>query len=55
METDPKVIQSYVEKVRKEVAENQELIKINESIRTHPVEIIGKELRNSMINMKRII
>ena len=34
---------------------NQELIKINESIRTHPVEIIGKELRNSMINMKRII
>ena len=34
---------------------NQELIKINESIRTHPVEIIGKELRNSMTNMKRII
>ena len=27
METDPKVIQSYVEKVRKEVVENQELIK----------------------------
>ena len=37
------------------VINNQELIKINESIRTHPVEIIGKELRNSMTNMKRII
>ena len=37
------------------IINNQELIKINESIRTHPVEIIGKELRNSMTNMKRII
>ena len=35
--------------------DNQELIKINESIRTHPIELIGKSLRNSMINMKKII
>ena len=35
--------------------DNQELIKINESIRTHPIELIGKSLRNSMTNMKKII
>ena len=34
--------------------DNQELIKINEEIRNHPVEIIGKELRKSMIAMKKI-
>lgn len=35
--------------------DNQELIKINESIRTHPIEMIDKSLRNSMNNMKKII
>ena len=34
--------------------DNQELIKINESIRTHPIELIGKSLRNSMTNMMLI-
>jgi ketol-acid reductoisomerase len=35
--------------------DNQELIKINETIRNHPVEIIGKELRSSMTAMKKIL
>ena len=35
--------------------DNQELIKINEAIRTHPVEIIGKKLRKSMTDMKKIV
>ena len=35
--------------------DNQELIKINEQIRNHPVEIIGKELRSSMTAMKKIL
>ena len=34
--------------------DNQELIKINESIRTHHIEIIGKKLRKSMTEMKKI-
>ena len=33
---------------------NQELIKINDLIRNHPVEIIGKNLRTSMTSMKQI-
>ena len=33
---------------------NQELIKINDVIRNHPVEIIGKHLRSSMTSMKQI-
>jgi ketol-acid reductoisomerase len=33
---------------------NQELIKINDVIRNHPVEIIGKNLRTSMTSMKQI-
>ena len=36
-------------------ADNQTLIKINDSIRNHPVEIIGKELRASMTVMKKIV
>lgn len=36
-------------------ADNQSLIKINDSIRNHPVEIIGKELRASMTAMKKIV
>ena len=35
--------------------DNQELIEINEIIRSHPIEIIGKRLRDSMTNMKKII
>ena len=33
---------------------NQELIKINDIIRNHPVEITGKHLRASMTSMKQI-
>ncbi|PLW81608.1 ketol-acid reductoisomerase [Kineobactrum sediminis] len=35
--------------------DNQELIIVNESIRSHPVETIGKELRGYMTAMKRIV
>ena len=35
--------------------DNQELIEINEIIRSHPIEIIGKKLRDSMTNMKKSI
>ena len=38
----------------KNQVDNQELIKVNEIIRNHPVEIIGKELRASMSTMKKI-
>jgi ketol-acid reductoisomerase len=34
---------------------NQELIAVNESIRSHPVEAIGKKLRGYMTAMKRIV
>ena len=34
--------------------DNQELIKINDLIRNHPVELIGKQLRASMTSMKQI-
>lgn len=34
--------------------DNQELIAVNEAIRTHPVEIIGKTLRAHMTAMQRI-
>lgn len=34
--------------------DNQVLIEINDKIRNHPVEIIGKELRKSMTAMKKI-
>ncbi|QIB66362.1 ketol-acid reductoisomerase [Kineobactrum salinum] len=34
---------------------NQELIAVNESIRSHPVEIVGKRLRGYMTAMKRIV
>ena len=33
---------------------NIELIKINDKIRNHPVEVIGKHLRSSMTSMKQI-
>ncbi len=35
--------------------DNQELIAVNEAIRSHPVEVIGKELRGYMTAMKRIV
>jgi ketol-acid reductoisomerase len=34
--------------------DNQELIRVNEAIRSHPVEVIGKELRGHMTAMKSI-
>lgn len=35
--------------------DNAELIAVNEAIRSHPVEIVGKTLRSHMTAMKRII
>ncbi len=35
--------------------DNQELIAINEALRNHPVEVIGRELRGYMTAMKRIV
>ncbi len=35
--------------------DNQELIAVNEAIRSHPVEIVGKTLRGHMTAMKRIL
>ena len=35
--------------------DNQELISVNRAIRTHPVEVIGEELRGYMTAMKRIV
>jgi len=34
---------------------NQELVRVNEEIRNHPVEIVGKKLRGYMTAMKAII
>jgi len=36
------------------VIDNIELYKINETIRNHPIEIIGRKLRNYMKEMKKI-
>ena len=36
-------------------ADNAELIAVNEAIRNHPVEIVGKKLRGYMTAMKRIV
>ena len=38
----------------KSEVDNQKLISINEVIRYHPIELIGYELRESMIAMKKI-
>jgi ketol-acid reductoisomerase len=35
--------------------DNQELIQVNRAIRTHPVEIVGAELRSAMQGMKAIL
>ncbi len=37
-----------------EAVDNQELIKVNESIEAHPIEKVGKQLRANMKNMKKI-
>merc|ERR1711976_466712 len=34
--------------------DNMELIRVNESIQSHPVEVIGRELRGHMTAMKKI-
>ena len=36
-------------------ADNAKLIAVNESIRTHPIELVGKALRHHMTAMKKII
>lgn len=35
--------------------DNVRLIEVNEEIRSHPVEVVGKELRGYMTDMKRIV
>ena len=35
--------------------DNQELIAVNDAIRNHPVEVVGKTLRGHMTAMKRIV
>ena len=35
--------------------DNADLIKVNDVIRNHPVETIGKKLRLSMTSMKKIV
>jgi ketol-acid reductoisomerase len=35
--------------------DNRELISVNEAIRSHPVEVVGRELRGYMTAMKRIV
>ena len=35
--------------------DNAELIAVNEAIRSHPVEIVGKTLRSHMTAMKKIV
>ena len=34
---------------------NAELVKVNDEIRNHPIEIVGKRLRDYMTAMKAII
>ena len=35
--------------------DNAELIAVNESIRSHPIEVVGKKLRKYMTAMKKVI
>ena len=35
--------------------DNQELIRVNDAIRSHPVEVVGKTLRGYMTAMKSIV
>jgi ketol-acid reductoisomerase len=41
--------------VKNDGVDNRELIEINEQLRNHPVEIIGKKLRGYMTAMKKIV
>jgi ketol-acid reductoisomerase len=41
--------------IKSEGVDNRELIDINEELRNHPVEIIGKKLRGYMTAMKKIV
>ncbi|MDA9827354.1 ketol-acid reductoisomerase [Flavobacteriaceae bacterium] len=41
--------------IHAEKIDNTRLIEVNELIRSHPVEIIGKKLRTSMTSMKKIV
>jgi len=38
-----------------EGVDNAELIAVNEAIRSHPIEVVGKELRSYMTAMKKVI
>ncbi|KZN60621.1 ketol-acid reductoisomerase [Pseudoalteromonas luteoviolacea CPMOR-2] len=60
------LLKPFMEKVQSDVigaglnsddnyVDNQKLIAVNDAIRSHPVEIIGKELRGYMSAMKRIV
>ena len=42
-------------KVASNSVDNARLIEVNEAIRTHPVEIVGKKLRGYMTSMKTIV
>ena len=35
--------------------DNAELIAVNEAIRSHPIEVVGKKLRSYMTAMKKVI
>jgi ketol-acid reductoisomerase len=34
--------------------DNMELVQVNEAIRNHPIEIVGRKLRGYMSDMKKI-
>ena len=38
-----------------EGVDNAELIKVNDAIRSHPIEIVGKKLRSYMTSMKKVV
>ena len=38
-----------------EGVDNAELIKVNDAIRSHPIEVVGKELRSYMTAMKKVV
>ena len=38
-----------------EGVDNAELIKVNDAIRSHPIEIVGKKLRSYMTAMKKVV
>jgi ketol-acid reductoisomerase len=42
-------------KVTSNSVDNARLIEVNEAIRSHPVELIGKKLRGYMTDMKKIV